>query len=239
MRLARLVTPEGTTMEDWRIAAELAIRLGTDFGLETVDEVQDEIARVAPAYAGVDSALLDHARDGVVVPIAEHPDEIVLHTTPQVSAGVSWEPIRPTAAAEGDRGDETPAAARTPVPAPELFRWDRVAVAPVSVPPDAYGLRLVAARTLYDAGRTVASSPSLRALAPGPALVVHPNDLPRVGVTAEGDTVRVTSSRTSLTLDAAADGGVPRGSALLAWGAAAGELLDASSPVTDIRVETV
>ena len=58
MRLARLVTPEGTTMDDWRIAAELALRFGTDFGLDTVEDVQDEIARVAPAYAGVDAELL-------------------------------------------------------------------------------------------------------------------------------------------------------------------------------------
>ena len=32
-------------MDDWRIAAELALRLGADFDLETVDEVTDEIAR--------------------------------------------------------------------------------------------------------------------------------------------------------------------------------------------------
>ena len=65
-------------MPDWRIAAELALRLGEDFDLETVEEVQDEIAAVAPAFAGVDAALLRRARDGAVLPIADHRDELVL-----------------------------------------------------------------------------------------------------------------------------------------------------------------
>ena len=50
-RVGRKVAPEGTAMDDWRIAAELALRLGRDLDLATVDEVTDEIARVAPAFA--------------------------------------------------------------------------------------------------------------------------------------------------------------------------------------------
>ena len=107
MRLARLVTPEGTTMDDWRIAAELALRFGTDFGLDTVEDVQDEIARVAPAYAGVDAELLGRARDGAVVQIADHPGEIVFHRVAGISAGVSWEPIPPTPAIASEPGDGT------------------------------------------------------------------------------------------------------------------------------------
>src|SRR5262249_13042124 len=52
-RVARLVSPAGNAMADWQIAAELAQRFDADFGWETVADVQDEIARVAPAYAGV------------------------------------------------------------------------------------------------------------------------------------------------------------------------------------------
>ena len=72
-RVGRKVAPEGTAMDDWRIAGELALRLGADFDLATVDEVTDEIARVAPALAGVDAALLRRARDGVVLPLARAP----------------------------------------------------------------------------------------------------------------------------------------------------------------------
>ena len=44
-RVARKVSPDGTAMPDWRIAAELALRLREDFDLATAEEVQDEIAR--------------------------------------------------------------------------------------------------------------------------------------------------------------------------------------------------
>ena len=89
------------------------------------------------------------------------------------------------------------------------------AKAPDAVPPDAYSLRLVAARTLYDAGRIIASSPSLSSLAPGPALVVHPNDLARVGVTAVGDTVRVTSARGTVEVPVRTDTAVAPGTCFM------------------------
>ena len=43
-RVGRKIAPEGTAMDDWRIAVELAFRLGVDFDLATVDEVADEVA---------------------------------------------------------------------------------------------------------------------------------------------------------------------------------------------------
>ena len=42
-RVNRKVAPEGGAMDDWRIALELALRLGTEIDLATVDEVTDEI----------------------------------------------------------------------------------------------------------------------------------------------------------------------------------------------------
>ena len=97
LRLARKVTADGSALDSWRIAGELASRLGTDFDLETTDEVQDEIAQVAPAFAGVDASLLRRARDGVVLPVADHVDELAFGPAAP-GAGVSWEPIRPQAA---------------------------------------------------------------------------------------------------------------------------------------------
>src|SRR5262249_22557798 len=77
-RVGRKVAPEGTAMDDWRIAVELAARLGTDIDLATVDEVTDELARVAPAFAGMGTALLKRARDGAVLPLRDHHGELVL-----------------------------------------------------------------------------------------------------------------------------------------------------------------
>jgi NADH-quinone oxidoreductase subunit G len=106
---------------------------------------------------------------------------------------------------------------------------------------DSYSLRLVVGRTLYDGGTFVQRSSSLARLAKESALRVNPGDLDRLGVTSGGQ-VRVTSSRTSLNLGVVADERVPRGVAALAFnqlGAAAGELIDVTAPITDVRVETL
>ena len=58
-------------------------------------ELQDEIARVAPAFTGVDDALLERARDGVMLPLAEHHADLVLDAEALPITDASWEPIQP------------------------------------------------------------------------------------------------------------------------------------------------
>ena len=248
MRLGRKVTPEGTTMEAWRIAGELATRLGQDFDLETVDEVQDEIARVAPAFAGVDATLLRRARDGVVLPLADHLDDLVFGAV--AGAGVSWDPIPPT---PEDLTAEVPA---PEVPAPEVpapedlisvpaiprYSWNATAPAPPVVPEDAYSLRLVAASTLYGSDPVSAASPSLAPLSEdAAALCVHPRTIDRLGV-AEDTLVRVTSKRATIELAVRVDPRVAEGTALIATnraGVGAFDLIDVASGVTELRIETI
>ncbi len=256
MRLGRKVTPEGMTMEAWRIAAELAIRLGTDFDLATVDEVQDEIARVAPAFAGVDSSLLRRARDGVVLPLIDHADEIAFGST--AGAGVSWEPIPPTPeevpeddatpAADAEGSDDAttaadaPAEAAPPVPPVALVAWDGSGPAPTIVPEDAYSLRLVAASTLYGTDPVCAASPWLARLADdAPELHVHPRTVDGFGV-ADGATLRVSSARGAIEIAVRADPRVPEGTAFVATnrsGDGAFDLVDVDGPLTELRIETI
>ena len=240
--------------------------------------MQDEIARVAPAHAGVDADLIRRARDGAVLPIADFPDEIVFTEVLGVTTGRTWEPIKPGVAADeshlsslgsgavaasGTGADVTikpglatgdapkdDEAAETAVETateqlrarPALHAWDRTVTAPAPTPPDAYSLRLVAARTLYDAGSIVSSSPSLAALAGGVALVVHPSDLERIGVSAEGDEVFATSSRATIRVRVFADAATAPGTAFMAF-AQRGEVgpndvVDILASVTELRVET-
>jgi NADH-quinone oxidoreductase subunit G len=239
-RLAPIVTPEGSTMDPWRIAAELAARLGHDFDLESVDEVQDEIARVAPAFAGVDAALLRRARDGIVLPLADHVDELRLGPGPR-GAGVSWEPIPTQPEDAGEVAHSALVTELAPAPPVALHSWAGGVAAPAGVPPDAYSLRLVAAATLYGTDRVVVASPSLAHLADERAcLFLHPRDLDALGV-AEGARVRITSSRATIELPVAADHRTPRGSAFIPRnraGTGAYDLIDVDAPVTDLRVET-
>jgi NADH-quinone oxidoreductase subunit G len=272
-RVARKVSPDGTAMPDWRIAAELALRLREDFDLATPEEVQDEIAQVAPAFAGVTSTLVARARDGVVLPIAEHPDEIVLRRLAIPLTDASWEPIAPgqvdgadPAAAAADvvapeaeveaaadateddagRGPDDDVEAETPraepvAAAPPLHVWSRDVATPGNPARDAYALRLVSSRVLYDGGVLAAATPAFAPLIPDGELRVHHSERDRIGV-ADADVVRVTSAHGQLELPVRADDAVMPGTAVLAWNLperAAATLVDAGDAVTDLRVESM
>jgi NADH-quinone oxidoreductase subunit G len=281
-RIGAKVSPDGTAMPDWRIAAELALRLDADFDLESFEEVQDEIARHAPAYAGVDAALLRRARDGAVVPIAEHRDSLVLGPVRIPVSTASWEPIEPRApdadshaAAQGAGVIAATGTGSSPtippglshaatLPADEQLHAVEEAIAATEADPasgarpdlhrfggssavgevpgrDAYALRLVTGRILYDGGITVAASRSLGALVRDTLLLVNPQDREHLGVD-DGADVRVTSGRTTLTLPLRDDEATAPGTAFLAYntpGDGPADLIDARHLVTDLRVESI
>jgi NADH-quinone oxidoreductase subunit G len=281
-RLNQKVTPPGTARADWMLAVELADRMGDDLGFTSLEDVWDEIERLAPSMSGITRARLASREglDGILAgrgpaePVGGPPSMAQTESPEIVAAQEQGEtqflPVEDANAGEpatvtsddavpagadavGDETHPSPQAqaesmeasgqspssdspAGTPA-APEPIRWTPAA-APADPPPvDAYSLRLVVSRTLYDDGTLVQRSPSLSRLAPRPALRVNPGDLDRLGVQSGGQ-VRVTSSRTSLELAIEADAAVPRGVARLAWAGRAADLIDASASVTDVRVET-
>jgi len=268
-RVAPRITPEGTTMESWRVAGELALRFGTDFDLETVTEIQNEIAAVAPAFAGAGAELLAVARDGAVVPIAEHPSQIVFLRAP-IEPGASWEPIRPgtsheetgaaaaaTSAVEASgtganttikpgltgsgEGEQLADEAELPPPPIELYRWDGQGPGTPAPGRDAYGFRLVADHALYDHSRQVQETPALKALVAEPVLLLNRRDRDRLGVS-DGDQVRASSARGSIEVPVHADDATPAGCASLPINlprSGAADLIDVTQPVTDIRLETL
>ena len=92
-------------------------------------------------------------------------------------------------------------------------------------------------------------SPHLASLVVPATLAVHPTDLERLGL-AEGGRVRLHGARGALTIDAAPDPGLAKGSAALVFNvdvdvadgsgpSSAGDLIDAASPVTDVRLESL
>ena len=232
---------------------------------------------MAPAFAGVDAALLRRARDGAVLPIAEHDDELVLGRLSMPLTAASWEPIAPgadlepaetvvtagesePAVSEGppvagdesavDSTDETatetadadaPAAVPAGPELPTLHVWDRNAPTPSRPGHDAYALRLVSSRVLYDDGVMARATPAFASLVRPVELRLNATDRDRIGV-ADGDRVRVTSARGQLELAIRADPGVTAGTAVLAWnlpGTGANTLIDAVASVTDLRVESI
>ena len=248
-RLGQKVVAPGLCWPDWMIAAELAAHLSADLGFDSPDAIWDEIERVAPSHAGITGALLSSAaaRDGVVVPMrpgghmaADGLRRVDPMATPGLRstetqgspslAGAVYLPAEDQAADPGSR---------PPVLGPPAPR------APSAPPPiDGYSLRLVSPRRLYDQGVLVEASPSLAPLATRARLRANPYDLDRLDVTT-GKRVRVSSSRRdaagAMVMEAEADETVPRGVAVVGFnlaGEAAGELIDAGYPVTDVRLET-
>jgi NADH-quinone oxidoreductase subunit G len=225
--VAQKVTPPGTAQPDWTIAADLAFRLGFDLALESVGQIAKEIEAVAPAFAGVTPDLVASVggRDGVLVPL---PGPRAPAAEP--GAGTSED-------ASGSAHDVSPVPAGPAAPEPGLPLPDWRVIDPPLL--DAYSLRLVVTRKLYDRGTLVRNSPSLAELGEPATLRLHPQDFGRLGV-ASGDDVRITSGRGHVTVPTLPDAGVPRGVALLHANKAGGRanvLVDANAPVTDVRVE--
>ncbi|MDQ3944556.1 MAG: molybdopterin-dependent oxidoreductase, partial [Actinomycetota bacterium] len=263
LRLARKVTPPGTAMEDWRVAVELGARLGSDFDLEAVDEVTDEIAGLAPAHRGADAALLRRALDGVVIPLGDHeapdldqPAHAISPTadadpanvggpvealstagTAAAGVGVVASPVAEAAVATAtSRSPFRPSGSPPPT-----LRWDPRATdgPPASPPGNRGGLRLVAFRRLYDAGVAVSLSGSLAKLASEPMVSVAPGEAERLGLLA-GDEVTVRSPRGAVTLPVRVDPRLPPGIATVPFnpaGPGAGELIDPAT-VTEVQLES-
>ncbi len=111
--------------------------------------------------------------------------------------------------------------------------------APALPSPDSYSLRLVSGRTLYDRGTLTQRSPAIAGLARPATVRLAPADFDKLGIEA-GTPVTVTSARGAVTAAATGDAGVPKGSAVLAFGAPEGggaDLLTDGDAVTDVRVE--
>jgi NADH-quinone oxidoreductase subunit G len=139
--------------------------------------------------------------------------------------------------ATGPHGGAQATSAASGSSRPALVGFEAVSVA-APPPVDAYSLRLVATRKLYDLGTGVQQSPSLAGLAPGATVRLHPYDFDRLGVAA-GTTVSVSSAKGSARLPVHADDGVPRGTAAVHFnqpGADVAALIDSAATVNDVRV---
>jgi NADH-quinone oxidoreductase subunit G len=127
-----------------------------------------------------------------------------------------------------DAGDRPTSGPTTSVSGPSLPAYD------------AYSLRLVCGRRLYDGGTLLAHSPSITGLAEAATVRLHPVDFDKLGIE-DGGEVRITSARGALVLAAHRDREVPVGAAAVPFnqpGGGGADLIDLSVAVTDVRLET-
>ena len=115
------------------------------------------------------------------------------------------------------------------------------AVSFAAPPRNSYDYRLVVTRKLYDRAVGTQMSRSLVNLAPGSAVHVHPLDLDALGV-ADGDDVKIVGAKAATVLPIRSNAAVARG---VAWspfnqgGGSIEDIVDATMPSTDVRIERV
>jgi NADH-quinone oxidoreductase subunit G len=147
-------------------------------------------------------------------------------------------------AAGGNETDSTAAVAPA-VGRPPLIKFAAAAVNPVAPPVDAYALRLLTRRSLYDQGTQVQACPNLAGLAPDSVAGAHPVELDKLGINA-GDQIRLRSSKSSLVVRIDRDWSVPLGVVAVGLnlqpdddGNSAVDLIDSSAPAVNVRMETI
>jgi len=115
------------------------------------------------------------------------------------------------------------------------------APAPVVPPRNSYDFRINVSRKLYDKAVGTVTSPAMSELAPGAGVWIHSLDLDRVGV-AEGASVKVSNSHSSIVLPVHVSDHIPRGTAFVPFnqpGADIRELIRRSDDVVDVRIESM
>lgn len=113
--------------------------------------------------------------------------------------------------------------------------------APVVPPRNSYDFRINVSRKLYDKAVGTVTSPSMSELAPGAGVWIHSLDLDRVGV-AEGASVKVSNSHSSIVLPVHVSDHIPRGTAFVPFnqpGADIRELIRRIDDVVDVRIESM
>lgn len=341
--VGKKVTAPGSSRPDWQIAAELAARLGSDLGFDSVIDIWAEITTLSPVHHGITAEALIARPDGIVTgrqqgfnalgisaaadaarareqAVAEteaaRSEAVAAQETAEAELEAATEAQKDTkaaaqeakkahtaaekdskdvlAAGEADGADDDARAAaveaqtrlaplaearettaeadkdakarlkkakETAKAAQAAVEEAEAAAEAASAPPegpvfppivdpttsdyripavDAYSLRLVTARRLYDHGTLIAASPSLAKLGDPARAHANPADLKRIGLD-DGDTVGLESATGSLTVDIRADERVPAGTIVLPWNRGGPDptaLIDTAAPVTEVRLET-
>ena len=273
-RLGQKLVQPGQSWPDWMIAAELAVHLDADLGLDSVIDVWNEIERLAPAYRGITRTILDTpaAADGVVAPLTVTPvaftqrrgapllDPIAFPGVESVkqqgappraglaearTAGIgvgAFAAAAVAAAVAGAAPKPDPGTQAEPTPTPPSLAGPFEITVPRVVNTDSYSMRLIASRRLYDRGAAVEAIPVLVGLVSESPLRVNPHDLDDLGVSTGGN-VKVRTATTSLVLAAVPDPSLPRKVVAIDFNVpltegTAADLIDASSPVVEVRLET-
>jgi formate dehydrogenase major subunit len=169
-RMRKALDPPGQARDDHWIIAELARRLGHDWGQPTLKQAWDELRSLSPMHRGMSYERLEEL-GGIQwpCPSEDHPGSLYLH-------GRLWsDPV------EGPRAPFS------------VTPWQP----PIDELDDEFPIRLTTGRRLDSYNTGVQSNLYKSPLRRGETLDLHPEDASRLGVE-PGETVKVSSRRGSI-----------------------------------------
>ncbi len=170
----KAIEPPGQARADWEIIVELSNRCGLPTPFTDTAQVMTEIAKVAPAWAGISHQRLD-GTGGLQYPVpdARHPGTAFLfdQTFPTSDGKATFHAIDYASVGE--------------------------------LPDDEFPFVMCTGRQLYHwhTGTMTRRAKGLDAREPTPTVEIHPDDAAALGIR-EGDLVRLTSRRNSLLISA-------------------------------------
>jgi len=171
--LRKALAPPGEAWPDWKIACELAKRLGANgFDFASPAQVMDEMAKVTPIYGGIDHSRLDSEHLRWPCPTKDHKGTPILHTQKFTKGLGTFAPVHHKPPAE-EPSEEYPFILTT---GRNLFQ--------------------------YHTGTMTRRSPKLEREAPEPYVEINTGDAKRLGIV-DGERVMVSSRRGAISLKAA------------------------------------
>ncbi len=188
-RMRKALDPPGQARDDHWIIAELARRLGHDWGQPTLEQAWDELRSLSPMHAGMSYTRLEEL-DGIQwpCPTEDHPGSTYLH-------GRLWQ--EPVGGA----------------PAPfSVTEWSP----PVDELSDEFPIRLTTGRRLDSYNTGVQSGLYGSPLRRGETLDLCPEDADRLGVE-PGEIVQISSRRGSIEAPVRLDSGLRPGLAFMTF----------------------
>jgi len=188
-RVRRALPPPGDAKDDLWIVAQMAKRLGRDFGEPTAEALWDEMREHSPLHRGMSYARLE-AMGGIQWPCPDDQHE----GSPFLHERLWEEPVR------GPKAPFHPCEHKEPAEALD----------------DEFPLRLTTGRRLSEFNTGVQSKGLASPLVKDEALEVSPQDLAALSLL-EGQRVRVRSRRGAVEVPVRVDRGLPKGLVFLSF----------------------
>lgn len=240
--LGKKVTAPGQSWDDWAIAVTLAMRLGGDLGFNSLEDISEEMEKYVPLYRNLKPHIWESSaqKDGIVLPITGEsvkPRWIDPIATPGISS------LTHHRVALRDSNDNTLELDTGKTSEFQVLRFEPHQ-GDLKIPTlDAYSLRLMAPRRLYDAGTHDGPASATEEL---PSILnLNHYDLDRIGAST-GDRVKVVSSTGEHVSKVALDDSIAKGTALIWFNLkangdeiGASDLIGVGELVTDIRLEAI